>query len=180
MSTCTRLLFVCQSGWSYGPRPIVDLMPMFSLLLIPVLQFIITYLPLLNVKPEITTTSTIETTASVTKNKHPRKIKVSPAAVAGRPIDSSVSTSIPDASPSVGFSWGLGLGLLAWIAMVLFIGGLFIAVAVQYIGAFAYNQRDWNAKTCFEVVFIMGLYILPLIGDYIYFLPLYLKQSSRC
>ena len=160
MSTCMRLLFVCQSGWSYGPRPIVDLMPMFSLLLIPVLQFIITYLPLLNVKPEITTASTIETTVSATKNKHPRKIKVSPVAVAGRPIDSSVSTqthkSIPDATPSVGFSWGLGLGLLAWIATVLLVGGLFIAVAVQYIGAFAYNQRDWNAKTCFEVVLLWG------------------------
>lgn len=109
------------SGWTYGPRPIVDLMSFFTILLVPVTQFVVVHI------------------SQWTSNAIPE----SKADAKDKPKSREAETGPVRSSSSFKF--------LSVATILLFFAGLAFAVWVQFIGAFSYNQEDWNSRKCFEV-----------------------------
>ena len=104
--TLAALWFDPYGGWTYGPKPLADMMPFISLLLIPILQIICCYAEIL-----------------VKDKRNPEN-------------------SIPQSKQTKLF------GSISILVLFIF---LFYSIWAQYIGAFAYNPKDCNAKKFFEL-----------------------------
>lgn len=116
------LWFSPHGGWSYGPRLFQDCVPLFSLLLVPVAQFILG-------SPLALSKSSTTAGGSVDRQFHS--------------VAFTNTSRLLDTPRKINICAKLLLSAALVTACA--------SVIIQYIGAFAYNHREWNNRPCFEV-----------------------------
>jgi hypothetical protein len=129
-----------HGGWSYGPRLLQDCLPFFVLLLVPSTQFVCQHWK----SPKLGAAAAVGKTGSVSGG--------SGGGTGGARLVAPSADPVLSRSTAKSACWcsSSRQGLAKALAAV-FVAGVCIAVAIQYIGAYAYNFREWNARPCSEV-----------------------------